>query len=107
MMRKGFSLAAVLALAVVMVAMDASQARERRRDRRARNYSDDSVIISPQTEIRQAGYFAPETADTARTAAIYIEVRVPATAQLMFEGEKTTQAGPRRSFISPPVTAGR
>jgi uncharacterized protein (TIGR03000 family) len=107
MMRKGFSLVAVLALAVVMVVMDASQARERRRGRRVRDYADDSVITNPQTEIRQANYFGPETADTTATAPVFIEVRVPGTAQLMFEGEKTTQTGPSRSFVSPPLRPGR
>src|SRR5437879_4856981 len=107
MLRKGFSLAAVLALAVVMVAVDASPAQILRKGRRTRGSSDDAVITSPQAEIRQSGYFMPDGTDTSRTAPAYLDVRVPATAEVMVETEKTTQTGSRRSFVSPPITPGR
>lgn len=107
-MRKGFSLAAVLALAVLTVATDASEAARLRRGRRNRGYSDDSVITSPQTQtqVRQSNYM-PEGTDSTRTAPVYLDVRVPANAEVMVETEKTTQTGSRRSFISPPITPGR
>jgi uncharacterized protein (TIGR03000 family) len=106
MMRKGFSFAAVLALAVLMVAVDASQAQLLRRGRRDRGSNDDAVITNPQTQIRQSNY-SPETMDATRTAPVYLDVRVPANAEVIVETEKTTQTGPRRSFISPPITTGR
>ena len=34
-------------------------------------------------------------------------MRLPANAEVTVEKEKTTQTGPRRSFISPPITPGR
>jgi uncharacterized protein (TIGR03000 family) len=107
MLRKGFSLAAVLALAVVMVAVDASPAQLLRKGRRTRGSSDDAVITSPQSEIRQSGYFMPDDTDTKRTAPAYLDVRVPAAAEVMVETEKTTQTGSRRTFVSPPISSGR
>ena len=45
--------------------------------------------------------------EAARTAAVYLDVRVPANAEVIVETEKTKQTGPRRSFISPPIPTGR
>ena len=110
MMRKGFSFAAVLALTVLMVAVDASQGQLLRRGRRDRGSNEDAVIptpqTTPQTQIRQSNY-SPETMEAARTAPVYLDVRVPANAEVIVETEKTKQTGPRRSFISPPIATGR
>jgi uncharacterized protein (TIGR03000 family) len=38
---------------------------------------------------------------------VYIEVRVPADAEIWFDGAKTVQAGTVRRFVSPPLTPGR
>jgi len=38
--------------------------------------------------------------------AVRFNVRVPANAEVMFEGEKTTQTGAMRQYISPPLTPG-
>ena len=105
-MRKGFSFVAVLALAALMVAADASQAQLLRRGRRDRGSNDEPVITAPQTQIRQSN-FSPEGMDAARTAPVYLDVRVPANAEVIVETEKTKQTGPRRSFISPPIATGR
>jgi uncharacterized protein (TIGR03000 family) len=35
-----------------------------------------------------------------------VNVRVPANAEVIFEGEKTTQTGSSRQFVSPPLTPG-
>jgi uncharacterized protein (TIGR03000 family) len=40
-------------------------------------------------------------------ARAYLDVRVPAGAELWFEGRKTRQAGARRTFWSPPLAPGR
>jgi uncharacterized protein (TIGR03000 family) len=107
MVRKGFCVAAVVALGLVMVAADAGQAQLLRRGRRDRSSSDDAVLPSPQTEVRQSNYFAPESVDTTRPAPVYLDVRLPANAEVTVEKEKTKQTGPRRSFISPPIAPGR
>ena len=58
-------------------------------------------------------YTAPSVVTTAGTPplpdenAIYIRVQVPPDAEVWFEGQKTTQAGPVRFFESPPVAPGR
>jgi uncharacterized protein (TIGR03000 family) len=108
MMRKGFSFAALLALTVLMMVVDASQAQLLRRGRRDRGSNDEAVITSPQpqSQIRQSNY-SPDTMEAARTAPVYLDVRVPASAEVMIETAKTTQTGPRRSFVSPPITPGR
>jgi uncharacterized protein (TIGR03000 family) len=36
-----------------------------------------------------------------------IDLQVPADAQVWFDGEKTTQTGSPRQFVSPPLTPGR
>jgi uncharacterized protein (TIGR03000 family) len=36
-----------------------------------------------------------------------IDLRVPADAQIWFDGEKTAQAGTLRHFVSPPLTSGK
>jgi uncharacterized protein (TIGR03000 family) len=40
-------------------------------------------------------------------ASVPIELQVPADAQVWFNGEKTTQTGTLRHFVSPPLTVGR
>jgi uncharacterized protein (TIGR03000 family) len=42
-----------------------------------------------------------------RRSTAYIDVRVPANAELWFEGVKTRQKGQLRRFVSPPLTPGR
>jgi uncharacterized protein (TIGR03000 family) len=39
--------------------------------------------------------------------AAHLQLVVPANAEVYFDGEKTTQAGPVREFVSPPLEAGR
>jgi uncharacterized protein (TIGR03000 family) len=53
-------------------------------------------------------YSYGSTAGTAADPnAARIEVRVPENAQLWFEGEKTSQTGRERFFVSPPLTPGK
>jgi uncharacterized protein (TIGR03000 family) len=107
MLSKRFSSVAVLALGVVLVAMDVSQAQVLRRGRRTRGDSDDAVITNPQPQTRQSNYVAPEGTDATRAAPASLDLRVPASAEVTFETEKTTQTGAVRSFESPPLTPGR
>jgi uncharacterized protein (TIGR03000 family) len=39
--------------------------------------------------------------------AVTVKVSVPADAEIWFDGNKTRQTGPDRSFVSPPITPGR
>jgi uncharacterized protein (TIGR03000 family) len=39
--------------------------------------------------------------------AVLINVRVPVTAEIWLDGEKTTQTGERRQYVSPPLNAGQ
>jgi uncharacterized protein (TIGR03000 family) len=48
---------------------------------------------------------APMTPALADSSA-QIELQVPTDAQVWFDGEKTTQTGTLRQFVSPPLTAG-
>ncbi len=125
MVRKWFVLASCLAVAVLMVTADAGQAaRERRLGRRGREVNNSYYGQSPgyydgsawiytgpvdmQTGQRQANYYDPDVMRTsAREMPVYIDVRIPANAEILFEGQKTAQTGPRRLFISPPLAAGQ
>jgi len=78
--------------------------RERRFFRRFRGYSETSVSPTPQTPARQAMY-PPDS--TMRQSPVYLSVRLPAFAELLFEGSKTMQMGSMRYFISPPINVDR
>src|SRR5437660_10311883 len=43
---------------------------------------------------------------TPAKATTEIQVKVPAQAKIWFDGRQTVQAGPSRSFVSPPLTPG-
>jgi uncharacterized protein (TIGR03000 family) len=46
---------------------------------------------------------APSAASDAAGTSVRINVRVPADAEVWVEGAKTSQTGPRRTFVSPPL----
>lgn len=132
MVRKWFVLTAA-ALVVALLTADASQGRERRLGRGrglfGRRANTEGVVyrggyvngmpgavIGPGTYglppgdsgARLANYFSPDGqgALTGPNRAL-IEVRVPAAAEVAFDGEKTAQTGTLRQFVSPPLTAGQ
>jgi uncharacterized protein (TIGR03000 family) len=129
MVRHWFSLIAVLAVAVLVVATDASQSRERRLGRRFRRSSDSYVeqvsgpyyydsagrlvsgsteggaVAGTQTGGRSAMY--PPDGQAMRPLPVRLEVRVPANAEIWIDGAKTVQSGALREFISPPIEPGR
>jgi uncharacterized protein (TIGR03000 family) len=133
MVRHWFSLIAVLAVAVLMVATDASQSRERRLARRARRNSGNQVVNSqmssgPYFYDAASGQFvlgSPEEGAVAgaptngrfalyppdsqgmRALPVRLEVRIQPDAELWIEGAKTVQSGDLREFISPPIQPGR
>ncbi len=126
MLRRWFVLASLFAVVLVMLAADASQGRERRFGRRGwrndsnyyyggygMNYYDGSsgmLVAGTEMEVgqRQANYYDPAAPQTAaREMPVYLDVRVPGNAEIVIEGEKTTQTGPRRLFISPPLAPGK
>lgn len=49
---------------------------------------------------------APMPEGTSGNASAWVDVRVPTGAAVFFEGEKTQQMGPFRSFVSPPLETG-
>jgi uncharacterized protein (TIGR03000 family) len=143
MVRHWFSLTAVLAVAVVVIAADASPGalRDRRQNRRARRngnatvtyvsstgpalsgpyymepsgqlvdamgravpgYVDEGLFAANQTLERGANY-PPEMVGSAQGARpVRLEVRVPANAEVLIDGEKTVTKGPVRQFVSPPI----
>jgi uncharacterized protein (TIGR03000 family) len=55
----------------------------------------------------QSAYAPTVTARYSPTATARINVKVPASATIWFDGAPTTQKGTRRYFVSPALTPGR
>lgn len=132
MVRHWFSLIAVLAGAVLVVAADASQSQERRLGRRWRRNADTYATTSPQASgpyyYDSAGRLMPGSPEVdamagtqnggrsalyppdsqgMRALPVRLEVRGPADAELWIDDAKTVHKGAVREFISPPVEPGR
>jgi uncharacterized protein (TIGR03000 family) len=90
MFRSWFPTSALLALAVVLVAADFGEAaRPRRRG-------------NSQPVSRESFYYTAPPANS-----VGLNVRVPAPdAVITIDGERTTQTGLVRQYVSPPVTPG-
>jgi uncharacterized protein (TIGR03000 family) len=52
-------------------------------------------------------YYAPEPEYIVPRSAALIRLEVPANAEVFFSGEKTKQRGKSRSYVTPPLEAGR
>jgi len=65
-------------------------------------YSTPGVNYYPPTNVTTLPAPTPVLANNTAT----IEVIVPANAELWFDGNKTTQTGTQRFFVTPPLTAG-
>lgn len=52
-------------------------------------------------------YYSEPIATEAPSNAALVNVRIPARAELWFGGDKTTQAGSLRQFVTPPLDPGR
>jgi len=106
MVRHSFLITAVLTGTALVMATDSSQAQERRFGRRARGDSYGYVPGGPQSG--DIINYAPQTAGPAiQPNEVAIEVRVPADAEVLFEGDKTSQKGSVRWFVSPPINPER
>ncbi|HZY88900.1 MAG TPA: TIGR03000 domain-containing protein [Gemmataceae bacterium] len=71
------------------------------------SYVDYSSYYPP---VDTTGYVAPADYNVAPAAPdneAHITLNVPANAEVWFDGDKTTQAGPTRQFVSPPLTPGQ
>jgi uncharacterized protein (TIGR03000 family) len=121
MLRKWFYIASVVALAVVFLAADAGQGRERRGGRgRNRGYNYDNYgsyyrqgdyyqrPADMDQGVRRAYYYSPEAGATpGQEMPVYLDVITLPNAEILIEGQKTMQTGPRRLFYSPPLTPDR
>jgi uncharacterized protein (TIGR03000 family) len=96
MFRSWFSIAGVIALGVLFVAADSSNAQLLRRRARTNN-----------TNSRRS-FYPPDSGTQGTTGSqVSLDVRVPVSdAQIMIEGQKTNQMGTLRRFVSPPLTPG-
>jgi len=109
MVSRWFSVTVMLAMAVLVMVADASQARERRLlGRRARNrgevvyapvYTEEGVVAADRGGRRA---FYPPNGQP-----VLLEVRVAPEAELWIDGTKTMQKGAVRQFISPPIEPAR
>jgi uncharacterized protein (TIGR03000 family) len=68
----------------------------------APEYADSAPVPGDRTY----GNPMPGTPTTEDMNAARVDVRVPANAEVIFEGAKTTQRGSSRRFVSPPLTPG-
>jgi len=66
------------------------------------------AVDNPSLRTYQSFYpsFAPMPVESGNHTAL-IEVRVPAGAEVLFDGSTTKQTGTFRSFVSPPLESGR
>jgi uncharacterized protein (TIGR03000 family) len=59
-----------------------------------------------RSRVPQSAYARRSTPPSLETNRVAVEVRVPAGAELWFEGKRTSQTGAVRQFVSPPLTPG-
>jgi len=60
--------------------------------------------VTPSRDRSSTGEEQEESADAGRA---FVDLRVPANAEIWFEGDKTAQAGALRHFVSPNLESGR
>jgi uncharacterized protein (TIGR03000 family) len=112
MLRRRFSIAGLLALGVLMIAADASQAQlfQRLRSRLGRNTSDDSSSTSSGRIFRRSYYRGEQTGASDQAVAsnqVALNIRVPSSADVTVNGEKLTTTGTTRTFTSSALTGGQ
>jgi uncharacterized protein (TIGR03000 family) len=73
--------------------------RQRRFGRRYTTYPATQTATVSGTDTRQA-FYPP----AGRESPVLLTLRVPAQAEILFDGEKTMQKGALRTFISPPLS---
>ncbi|HEY7155152.1 MAG TPA: TIGR03000 domain-containing protein [Gemmataceae bacterium] len=65
------------------------------------------VVVNPPATPPPAAGAPPAQTQPPPDNAAHLQLVVPANAEVLFGGEKTTQAGPTREFVSPPLTSGK
>jgi uncharacterized protein (TIGR03000 family) len=65
------------------------------------------VVVNPPAAPPAAPGAPPAQTQPPPDNAAHLQLVVPANAEVLFDGEKTTQAGPTREFVSPPLTSGK
>lgn len=66
-------------------------------------YSDSATPGSYQAFYPPTGNIASPATPTGVDRVVHFDIRVPADADIWFDGEKTTQTGSSREFVSPPL----
>jgi len=105
MVRSRFSIAGLLAVGMLMIAADVSQAQllQRLRDRMGRG-SDEGT--SRRFTLRRSYYRGEQTASVSSTQ-VALDIRVPSSAEVFVSGEKISGTGTMRTFTSDNLTAGQ
>jgi len=106
MVRRQFSIAGLLAVGVMMIAADASQAQllQRLRDRLGRGSDEGS---SRRFTLRRSYYRGEQTASVSASQ-VALDIRVPSSsAEVFVNGEKITATGTMKRFTSDNLTAGQ
>ncbi len=111
MLRRRFSIAGLLAVGVLMIAADASQAQllQRLRSRLGRT-GDDSSTTSSGRFFRRSYYRGEQTVASGQAVAsnqVALDIRVPSSAEVTVNGEKMTATGATRQFTSTALTTGQ
>jgi uncharacterized protein (TIGR03000 family) len=108
MVRSRFSIAGLLAVGMLMIAADASQAQllQRLRDRMGRG--SDEGTSSRRFTLRRSYYRGEQTAmASASPTQVALDIRVPSSAEVFVNGDKISATGTMRRFTSDNLTAGQ
>ena len=109
MVRSRFSIAGLLAVGILMVAADVSQAQllQRLRDRLGRGSSDEGTT-SRRFTLRRSYYRGEQTTmASASPTQVALDIRVPSSAEVSVNGDKISATGTMRTFTSDNLTAGQ
>jgi len=115
MVRSRFSIAGLLAVGMLMIAADVSQAQllQRLRDRMGRG-SDEGT--SRRFTLRRSYYRGEQTvmengppisSSPISSSQVALDIRVPGSAEVFVSGEKISGTGTMRTFTSDNLTAGQ
>ena len=122
MVRNRFSIAGLLAVGIVMIAADVSQAQllGRLRDRLGRGGSDEgssrrfslrrSYYRGEQTVMTDGAPIAngaPVSSSPISSSQVALDIRVPSSAEVFVAGEKISGTGTMRTFTSDNLTSGQ
>jgi uncharacterized protein (TIGR03000 family) len=110
MVRRRFSIAGLLALGVLMIAADASQAQllQRLRSRLGRNSDDGSTTSSGRFFSRRSNYQGEQTVTgNIPGNQVALDIRVPSNAEVTVGEEKLSGSGTMRRFTSSGLTSGQ